>query len=77
MRRIANDPLRNQRGTIRLHYKMITPEGVTMEMHTRTFRVTTEQYERLDALVTEMFDGTPELKPVVDAMHAALTSEAD
>lgn len=63
MKRVPNDPLRGKRGTIQLHYRMITPEGITMEMTTRTFRVSASQYEQLDAFVTGLFEGTPELQP--------------
>lgn len=67
MKKIPSDPLRNQPGTLQLHYQAIMPRGLCIEVHTRTFRMSTAQYERLEAFVKELYEGTPELQPVVPA----------
>jgi hypothetical protein len=62
VKRVANDPLRLQRETLQVQYRAILPGGMSIEATTRTFRCSPEQRERFEALITELFEGTPELQ---------------
>lgn len=72
MRRVKNDPMRDQHGTIQVHYRAITDGGLSIEATTRTFRCSERQRERFEAFIHELYEGTPEIpRPV-----AAADSEA-
>lgn len=58
----SKDPLRGQDGTIRLTYHAVFPSGVTAKCETFTFRMDMEKFERLQAFLTELSEGTPELR---------------
>lgn len=64
MKRVRNDLLRNERGTMQVHYHRVEESGLSIEMVSRTLRATPEQFRRMEALITEMFEGTPELQAV-------------
>lgn len=64
--KVGNDPLRNKDGTLQVHYTHFTAEGVEFSAITRTFRCTPEQFQRFQGLLTEMFDGSPELRPAAE-----------
>lgn len=60
--KLPNDPLHGKNGTVRMHYKVITETGISIECQTRSFRMDLAKYEKLEAFIKELYDGTPEIK---------------
>lgn len=67
MKRVANDPLRGQLGTVRVHYEVISEGGVTIEGQTRALRMSAEQYRRFEEFLQELYQGSPEIEAAADA----------